>query len=598
MIIENKKYGIIDLLRIPFQSAPMHAYVAVALMLASGVVPTLLVVATANFIDTALSVVQEQDPISRIVAPLLALVVLIAYSWLSGELSRLSRVRLEIAIREKFRTAIVDKRSKLAYRHIESHETWDLISRVFKSPESHARNGFGDLLNFVSLMIRVGGILVLLLAQVWWAALLIVAVSVPLFSLAIKSGRANYEASRDVSKYKRKHEYLSKVLTERETVEERALFGYGEAVNDSWREQFETARKIEYKTELKWFIKMKAGGVLTAFLSTLVLFVLLPPVLNGTVTIGIFVSLVTAIFGLVQSMTWELTGNIDRLTHHREYMNDLTAFAELEEDREAAEPPASPVPAFESLEFDHVRFKYPGTEAYILDDMSFRITAGMHCAFVGINGAGKTTIMKLLSGLYRDFEGSIRINGKPISEYSQSKLKSFYSIVYQDFAKYYISIRDNIAVGDIRTLNADAADGRIREAIECVGLGPNVEKHPKGLDTVVGKIKEEGQDLSGGEWQRIAMARALLNPAPIRILDEPTASLDPLSESKLYEEFEQISENKTTLFISHRLGSTKLADHIFVIGDGRVLESGSHDELMRLGGAYAQMYESQRSWYQ
>ena len=170
------------------------------------------------------------------------------------------------------------------------------------------------------------------------------------------------------------------------------------------------------------------------------------------------------------------------------------------------------------------------------------------------------------------------------------------SIVNQDFAKYYITVRDNIALGDVNHIESDS-DWRVNRAIDQVGLAAAVEKLPQGIHTPLGKIKADGQDVSGGEWQRIAMARAIANPAPLRILDEPTAALDPVSESELYQEFERISRGKTTIFISHRLGSTKLADEIFVIDEGRVLEQGTHQELIALNGEYARMYESQRSWY-
>ena len=159
-------------------------------------------------------------------------------------------------------------------------------------------------------------------------------------------------------------------------------------------------------------------------------------------------------------------------------------------------------------------------------------------------------------------------------------------------------MKDNIALGDVNRMQDENNTSRIQEAIEKTSLDDAVAKLPQGLDTPLGKIKEGGQDVSGGEWQRIAMARAILNPAPVRILDEPTASLDPISESRVYEEFEKISRDKTTIFISHRLGSTKLADEIFVLENGRIIEKGDHRQLMALEGVYAQMYENQRSWYE
>jgi ATP-binding cassette, subfamily B, bacterial len=597
MIIEKRKYSVVDILGIPLKCAPVITFLVGLQILLSGIVPTIQIMFTANFINTAISVAEGKVDIGTIYSPLLAVVFLIAYTWISGALSKFGEVRLELIIREKFRTAITEKRAKLAYKHIENHDSWDLISRVSKTPETQLKTAYTELMSLTASIIRIIGILLLLINEVWWAAIIIIAFSIPLFILAIKSGKANYEVNREVTKYKRRYEYLSEVLTGREAVDERTLFGYGKLLGSIWHLQYEKARKISFKTESKWFVKMKAGSLITSLISILIIVVLLNPVLSGDITIGMFISLVNAVFGLIQMMSWQLTYLVDQLAKHIEYLKDITKFASLEEVEGAEEKPISSPELLQSLEFNDVRFKYPGSDNYILDGMSFKIEAGKHYAFVGINGAGKTTITKLATGLYDNFEGKIYINGKSVTEYNQTKLKAFFSLVYQDFAKYYINLRDNISIGNINDMYKENSALDIQKAAERTGLSNLIEKLPRGMDTPLGKIKEGGQDVSGGEWQRIAMARVLINPAPLLILDEPTAALDPISESRVYEEFEQISKDKTTIFISHRLGSTKLADEIFVIGEGRVIEKGTHKQLMEVEGIYADMYESQRSWY-
>lgn len=598
MVIKERKYGIVDIIKLPLECSPILSILVGLQILIGGVVPTLQVIATANFIDKAISIVDTKTLMSSIFPSLFAVIALIAYTWISTAIMKFGEIRLQISVREKFRTAITDKRAKLAFKHIENSETWDLISRVSKTPEIEVKAAYTDFLSMLASIIRVFGILMLLITEVWWAALMIIIFAIPLFYLAAKSGKANYEVNREVTKYKRKYEYLSAVLTDRETVDERTLFGFAKKLNQLFYKQYETARKITFKIERTWFIKMKTGSLLTSLVSILIVLVLLNPVLSGTVTIGMFISLVNATFGLVQMMSWQLTYYMDQLAKHLEYLKDLTKFSELEEVKTIMESNSEETINFESLEFNNVSFKYPGSDNYILRGISFKLEYGRHYAFVGVNGAGKSTITKLLTGLYDDFEGEIYINSKSIRTYSQRQLKAFFSVVYQDFAKYFISMRDNIKIGSINSINAEELDLQIKEAIDYIGLTKVVDKLPKGINTSLGKIKEDGQDVSGGEWQRIAMARAVINPAPFRILDEPTAALDPISESKLYEKFEQISKGKTTIFISHRLGSTKLADEIFVVGEGRVLEKGNHEELMDINGLYSEMYESQRSWYQ
>ncbi len=172
-------------------------------------------------------------------------------------------------------------------------------------------------------------------------------------------------------------------------------------------------------------------------------------------------------------------------------------------------------------------------------------------------------------------------------------------MVYQDFARYYISLYDNIAVGNINLYNENHEESRkeAEETIEQVGLSEAVQRLKDGFDTPLGKVIENGADISGGEWQRTAMARCIISDAPLKILDEPTAALDPVSESMVYKNFERISKGKTTIFISHRLGSTKLADVIYVLSDGKIAEHGSHDRLMEANGIYSKMFTSQAEWY-
>jgi ATP-binding cassette subfamily B protein len=272
-------------------------------------------------------------------------------------------------------------------------------------------------------------------------------------------------------------------------------------------------------------------------------------------------------------------------------MKDLTAFVAMSQTKDAlTEPDAEPM-EFKSLEFRNVCFRYPGSERLVLDGMSFKMEAGRHYAFVGKNGAGKTTITKLLTGLFPQYQGEILINGKELREYSASAVKALFSVVYQDFARYYIPLKNNIALGDLHR------KGNEMEAAHLAGLDETVNSLNHGLDTPLGKIMAGGQDLSGGQWQRVAIARSLNSRAPVKILDEPTSALDPISESLLYRDFERLMLGKTTVFVSHRLGSTKLADEILVIGSGRIIERGTHDELMAANGSYAGMFEAQRGWY-
>lgn len=596
MILAQRKYTVWDIVTLSFRSALWPAGILTLLKIGEGLVPTLSILATASFVDTALAVAGGAERMARIWLPLACVVLLVAYNWVQDSTAGMARDRLLQGVRLNYRSALLEKRARLAFRNVEDHDAWDLIERVFKEPEIAITNGMAEVLAALTVVMRVAGLLSVLLFQVWWSAPLILGISIPLFWLAMKAGRVIYDAERETSRMDRRSNYLFEVLTSREAAEERTLFGYTSAMNDVFYDTWTKSSRIKLKTELKGLLRTRVGGVITSCISIFISLVLLQPVLAGRITIGIFIGLINAVFRLVSTMTWQLSFLTKWLTIRHEYMKDLAAFLALEETDGATDPPAKGDTRFRSLELRDVSFTYPGTEKPIFSGLSMRLVEGKHYAFVGVNGSGKTTLTKLLSGLYTNYEGEILLNGRSLRDFALSEVKAMIAQVHQDFARYSISVEDNIALGNVNAMEAGTPNAD--HAINQVGLRPTVDALPHGIKTPLGKILADGQDLSGGEWQRLAMARALASPAPLRILDEPTAALDPLSESRLYEQFEKMSEGKTTIFISHRLGSTMLADEIFVLGEGRLLESGTHRGLMARHGLYAQMYESQRSWYQ
>ena len=330
--------------------------------------------------------------------------------------------------------------------------------------------------------------------------------------------------------------------------------------------------------------------------SAAALAVMIPLTLDGVLSTGMFVALMNAIFGIVQNMSWDLTYSIDRVAWYQNYFRELSEVFSMSEDqtitdgKKSAESKEKEAAVFRTLEFRNVTFRYPGTSPNILKNLSFKIDAGKKYAFVGANGAGKTTIVKLINGLYPDYEGEILVNGEEIHHFE----RGFLSNVFQDFARYPVSIRENITIGR----KDQVSEEELLQVVREVGLDNTVERLEDGLDTVLGKVKEESLDLSGGEWQKVALARCALSKAPVRILDEPTSAMDPVYENEIYQRFQQISQGKTVLLISHRLASVKMSDFIFVIADGAVAEAGSHWELMEKNGLYRTMYEEQAKWYE
>ena len=594
-MLQERKYGLFDLIRLGLRASPFYGAAVLFMSVVTGLLPSVTALSTALFIDTALAVRAGDLARTAIYLPIGLVVAVVAIDWFSYQIYQFSDRMLALRLREKLRSEMLEKCARLEYRHIEDPETWDLISRVTKKPETELEEGFAGwsgMAAAIKLALNVLSVVGLLLAEVWWAALVTVAFSAPLMWVALRGGKETYQANRDTEREERLQKYLIETLLSREAAEERALFGYVEKLSVRFREAFLRAYRLRFKVQAKWFFRMKLGSSLFGVISLLIALTLVIPTARGEMSVGMFMSLTIAAFSLVQAMSWGLTGIADTIAKKREYMKDLTKFMALSQTEGALSAPAEPPMAFESLELKNVSFTYPGTERKILDGMSFRIGAGEHIAFVGVNGAGKTTVTKLLTGLYGEYEGEILLNGRELRTIPQAELKSLYSLVYQDFARYQISMRDNVAFGH------EDRERRFQEVTDALNLAETIDHLKEGADTPLGRLYENGQELSGGQWQRVAIARSLANPAPVRILDEPTAALDPIAEADIYQRFKSLSKGVATLFISHRLGSTKLADRIYVLGEGKVLEMGSHDELAQAGGLYAEMYEAQRSWYQ
>jgi len=590
-MLDKKEYNTKDLITLALKVSPLWTGLLLALRLLSALTPLLLIMTMTNFINVALTI--SETGVGELLLPMLALSTVVSYQWLQGDIQKYFNSKILIATRNTYQVELLKKRASLEYCHIEDSDTYDLIQRLTENSEKQVITMFNDTLSLATIIINVISIALVIFLSIWWAALVILVISIPLFKFSLQAGKATYQAKEDLSKQTRLIKYLLEVNTGRDTVDERALFGYSPQTIEKMSNQQQYTNVVRNKVYFKNYLSTGLSGLLVALVSTFIIVVLIQPVLNGMITVGLFISLITACTNLTTTLTNELTYQMDNFAKHKAFLKDLTKFSRLEETKDALEKRSTATPTFETLQFKNVSFKYPNTAKLILDNVNLTLEKGKNYAFVGENGAGKTTLIKLLTGLYTDYQGEILLNGKDIKSYSSSTLKAFFSIAYQDFARYPLTIKENLLFDNVKE-----KDDSLAKALATLELDSLIQRHDKGLDTPLGKIKEDGIDLSGGQWQRLALARVMLNPAPFTILDEPTSALDPLSESRLYSQFEKMIAGKTSIFITHRLGSIKLADEIVVFKSGKVIEVGNHSKLMNKAGTYQKMYQSQLAWYQ
>jgi ATP-binding cassette subfamily B protein len=638
-----RRYTVLDSIAIAFRCAPIAAFFYGFFDLAWAALTPVTTLAAARLIDAVVRTVRDGAPVDEVYRYLALLAGLTAFGWLRSAMHNLADLRLVLALRARYRTALTEKRTRLEYALLEQPDTWDLIQRVAANPEGgRLKATYYHLVDMAAFILKVGGLLILLASTVWWAPLVVFAVGGFALATGIRGGKALYQAERQVAEHDRRLDYLSGVLLGRDAAAERTLFGSSGMVTGMWRSSFRAALDVRLSARLRWYVNAYAGNLTNQVIWVLLMLALLQALQSGAVSIGLFITLTQAFTRF--DIVWGFMDTVNGIAADAEFFKDLTAFLALPEDvlpekskldaekrRKNADqtkfltfskpkfsvravlarlprfsassqvgalekpeqnnvPTKASVAAPARIELRDVRFRYPGTERYVLDGLSLTLEAGKRYALVGTNGCGKTTVTRLLTGLYPPEGGSICVNGRDLREIAPAELRALISVVYQDFARYSVSLRDNVFLGQ------EPIEGG--QVFERAGLGPLIERLPRGVDTPLGKIASDGVDISGGEWQRVAMARSLARPSALRILDEPTAALDPLAESELYASFERLTEGATTLLITHRLGATKTADVILVLDSGRIIESGSHAELMQAGGLYAHMYESQRYWYE
>ena len=587
--------GNVEFIKITFGCSALLTTGVGFLRLIAALTPSLETLAVAGLLD-ALPGVVSSGRIAGALTPLLAVFAVLLCSYVVQTLNRFLMLRLSMRLEDRLKPEFVAKVNRLAYEHIEDDGTYDLLERVGADLPGAVAGGFANLLGLVEISLRVLGPVVIIGRSSVPAALACLLLIIPIAVLAQRSGAEAYQAGAQAVPHARRARYLKSLVSRREAAYERKLFGFGAVINEYWNNEMRQKIALDYIADKKIFIRAKSISGLFALLLSVIALVLMLVVRQGLMTAGVHISLIIAFSQLIHTLSWKLSDLLKEHTKKRLWLEDLNRFERLEE-----LPGSDSVPdkrildmPFESLIFDHVSFAYPGSDIEVLHDFCLAVYPGKQYAFVGQNGCGKSTVIKLLTGLYNNYSGRIVLNGRDIRSLGAAEIKAYFAVVYQDYGKYQLSVREELRLG-----NADLADPEIAALLEQTGLAQKVGSLPLGADAPLGKLEPGSADLSEGQWQRLALARAFGRQAKLFVLDEPAAALDAMAESRIYSIVRDIGARRctTTLYVTHRLAAARSADEIIVMKDGRIIEQGTHAALLAQDSCYAEMFNTQRKWY-
>ncbi|REK77134.1 ABC transporter ATP-binding protein [Paenibacillus paeoniae] len=569
--------------------------ILIALTLAQALIPIAQLALTSRLVEEAASLFQgNSDNGMRDVQLLVGLqLALLLSGAVMGGVFKYTQQYFNQRATLYFDELLSTKVNRLPLSYFDNHLNYDRLQRTSFSMQLQGMGVIFTLLTMLQNMITVVGFIVVLYQFHWLLSLGMLLLVLPMLWSYLYESKAVFKLIIHQTPDERMSSYISNLLKSREGAKEIRVFELASYLIAKWKQiawrNVGRLLAVERKT-----IALTYGvQLLTLTLLSGMLLFALHAGANGGLVIGQYVALAQALFSsqaLVQGLAQGYSNIHQGLLH----ANEMILFVNLPEGNGEEGDQAFPSPMKQGIKVEHLSFHYDGAPGPALDGISFTIGAGETIAIVGDNGAGKSTLAKCLLGLYAPNEGTIAVDGVDYAHLSSDSLRSRMSAIFQDFVQFPFPVWENIGLGGISELgNRD----KLQKSSEEANTASFIQKLPQGWDTVLGVQFDGGHELSYGQWQRIALNRAFYREFELIVLDEPTASLDPMTEASIFENLMKLTSGKTSVFITHRLGSCRFADRILVLKDGRLAEEGSHDELMLRNGEYAAMFRKQAGWY-
>jgi ATP-binding cassette subfamily B protein len=592
-------------IRLVWQTSPALTLANLGLRLLRALLPVVMLYIGKLIIDEVVALVQAGVVVDDLAAAwssgqldalgtlLLLEFVLAVVSDISGRVVSL----IDSLLSERFNNAtsvrLMEHAATLDLEDFEDSELQDKLDRARRQTMGRMTL-LGQLLGQAQDMVTVIAFSAGLMIYAPWLILLLVLALVPAFIGEAYFNAQSYSLNYQWTPERRELDYVRQTGASVETAKEVKIFGLNAFLIERYRtlsERFYAANRALAMRRAGW------GGLLTT-LGTLGYYVAYAYIAWRTVRGEFSIGDLTFLAGSFRRLRTLLEGllmGFSQVAGQALYLDDLFSFFEIQpEIKSPANPRPFPTPVRQGFVFEDVGFSYPGADRWAVRHLSFTLHAGEVLALVGENGAGKTTLVKLLARLYDPDEGRILLDGYDLRDYDIDEVRAHIGVIFQDFVRYHLSAAENIAVGQI-----DARDDRMRivDAARRSLADGVISALPGGYDQVLGKRFKKGIDLSGGEWQKIAIARAYMRDADLLILDEPTAALDARAEFEVFQRFKELSAGKTAVLISHRFSTVRMADRILVLEGGQIEEVGSHEELLAAGHRYAELFELQAAGY-